>query len=92
MLGTNRVPGYVLWANDWQQIPDPSSGKGKGGIGGKSSSGKNFVYESGIILGLCRGPVSNVLTIWRDQVEYLVNPSSEGHVIPSSPPSSARRP
>ncbi len=86
ILGTNRVPGYVLYSADWQQIPDRSSGKGKGGIGGKSSGGKSYIYESAIILGLCRGPITGVKTIWRDQVEYATDNASQGATIPSSPP------
>lgn len=71
--GVSRFAGNLLWDNGFTATPvnTPASGGGKGGggsgggKGGKGGSGgTSYTYSANMIMGLCEGPINQVLTVW----------------------------
>ncbi|MGC8518460.1 MAG: phage tail protein, partial [Steroidobacteraceae bacterium] len=61
VYGQQRIPGNLIWYGDFQSVEHAQS-VGKGG-GGVSTS---YTYSSSFQLALCEGPVSGLVTIWKD--------------------------
>ena len=74
--GQNRLSGNLLWYGNFVAVPHTtqsggSAGKGAvtGGGGGKGGSGSTttYTYNTGVLLGLCEGPISAVLNAWNNK-------------------------
>ncbi len=72
LYGTNRITHNVIWLGNLIQIAHQQSAGGKGGGGGQAAS---YTYTVAAQLGLCVGPISNILTVY-DAVEGSVLPLS----------------
>lgn len=65
--GRNRIPGNLIWYNDFKAIPHTSHSGGKGGGGVSQTS---YTYTAAAIMGLCEGPIANVLDVWAGKKQY----------------------
>lgn len=68
--GTARVPANMLWYGGFISYPlSQFQSSGKGGIfnaqGGGGANETQTVYQFGVILGLCEGPVSGFSRMWQ---------------------------
>lgn len=79
LYGQNRISGDVIWTGDWQA--NAVSG-GKGGKGGKG--GSQYDYKTAIIVGLCMGPVSEILGIFVDKTILSITSTSNNITVPVS--------
>lgn len=61
VYGRNRVPGNLIWFNDFKSYAQHQSG-GKGG--GEITS---YTYSVACIMALCEGPVQSVLNVFFNQ-------------------------
>lgn len=57
-----RVPGQLLWLGELERI-DRDVNAGKGGAGGNTVE---HVYNTSLLVGICRGPIRRVLKVWAD--------------------------
>ncbi|MCL2658782.1 MAG: phage tail protein [Betaproteobacteria bacterium] len=65
--GTTRLPGNLLWYDDFTAISHTStqSSGGKGGAPKQQST--TYTYTAAFVLGLCSGPITGVRKIWKDK-------------------------
>ena len=84
--GTMRVTGNMFWATDFREekIYMTSKGKEKSGSLGKKKEKKGkaqpmYKYYANFAMGLCEGPVDEVLRIWADNnlIYNKYNPDDE---------------
>jgi hypothetical protein len=72
IYGRVRIAGQVIWATKLEEkvtTRDASSGGGKGGGGGGGGGGTTvttYTYFANIAVGLCEGPIGQVLRVWAD--------------------------
>jgi len=67
VYGINKIAPNIVWAGDFQVIPQytyTQSSGGKGGGGGSSATLNGYDYETAFIMGLCEGPIDTVGTVW----------------------------
>ncbi len=69
--GTPRLAPNLIWYGDFVATAHQQSG-GKGGIagggGGKGGGGGvNYTYTTAVQMGLCEGPIQNILTVYKDK-------------------------
>ena len=60
VYGANRVSGNLVWYGDFS-AQQSSSGAGKGGTTSRSG---NYTYFASFIIGICQGPIAQVLRVW----------------------------
>ena len=70
IYGTYRVAGNVFWSTNIEEQRNKVSshgglGGGKGGRSGSSSS-TTYTYKASFAVGLCEGPISDVIKVWAD--------------------------
>jgi hypothetical protein len=71
LYGRNRIAGNLIWMPQsfWEKVAGESaSGGGKGG--NSPSSGTPDAYYQGFAIGLCEGPVGDILRVWRDKEQF----------------------
>jgi len=78
LYGQNRIAGDVIWTGDWQANP----ADGKGSKGGKG--GNQYDYKTAISVGLCMGPVSEILGIFVDKTILSITGTSNNVTVPVS--------
>lgn len=75
VIGTDAVPGNVIWMGPMREVAQTEE---VGGKGGPSQSSTSYSYFQSLALGLCRGPMGGIVRIWengklvydaRDQLE-----------------------
>jgi hypothetical protein len=69
VYGTMRVPGNMFWATEFEEKKRYISSKGKDITGKKKDDKKGqpvYEYYANFAMGLCEGPVGEVLRIWAD--------------------------
>jgi len=72
--GQARLAGNVIWAGDFVAAQIPQQGGKGGGLNGKNGTGQ-YNYFASVMLSLCEGPISNILTIFNGSaVDFLVTP------------------
>lgn len=62
--GVTRIPGNLVYYADFQAIPHTettSAGKG----GGVKTARTTYEYRASVLMGLCQGPIIDVLRIWK---------------------------
>ncbi len=69
--GTPRVAPNLLWYGDFVATAHANSA-GKGGVagggGGKGGGGGvSYTYTTAVQMGLCEGPIQNILTVYKDK-------------------------
>lgn len=77
VFGTTRIAGNIVDWFDFVAIPhetrqEQSGGKGGGGI---TTVNISYTYQVAVIIGLCEGPISDVLRVWKDK-ELLSGPAA----------------
>lgn len=91
LWGTMRVTGNMFWATDFREEKVYLTQKGKAKTGGKGEKlekkGKAqpvYKYYANFAMGLCEGPVDEVVRIWADNnlIYNKYNPSDEDVVSP----------
>lgn len=89
--GTMRVTGNMFWATDFREEKVYVTQKGKQKTGGKgekkAKKGKAqpvYKYYANYAMGLCQGPVDDVIRIWADNnlIYDKLNPDNEDLVGP----------
>jgi hypothetical protein len=71
LYGRARLSGEVIWATQLQEVVSTRTetsggGKGGGGGGGASVTTTSYSYFANFAVGLCEGPVGNVMRVWAD--------------------------
>ncbi len=68
VYGAQKISPNFVWANNFQTHATYSttSSSGKGGSG-STTSVSGYTYSTGIIMGLCEGPIGSVEAIWTGQ-------------------------
>lgn len=70
VFGSMRLAGNVIWSRPITETAVTStsqSGGGKGGGGGKvTSTSTTYQYSATLAVGVCEGPVDEVVRIWAD--------------------------
>lgn len=67
ILGTTRIAGNVIdWADFQEHAHTDRQKTGKGG-GGQTTVTTTYTYTVKVLIGLCEGPIANVLRVWRDK-------------------------
>lgn len=74
LWGRNRLAGNLIWYGDFTSVQvntGQGSSGGKGGVtggGGKGQQGSiSYTYNVSAALGLCEGPIVEVLTVWANK-------------------------
>ncbi len=66
VYGTNRVPGNVVWYDDFKAIPHTETQSvGKGG--GSNVTNTTYTYRCSVIMALCEGPIVGINRVWKDK-------------------------
>lgn len=67
--GNMRLAGNVIWAleiREEKKVTKTETGGGKGGGGGGSVTNTTYSYYGTFAIGICQGPISDVVAIWAD--------------------------
>lgn len=65
LWGRNRMPGNLLWYDDFVATPVKSQpAGGKGGLGSGSPQVTGYTYKAAVAIGLCEGPVESIGKVW----------------------------
>jgi hypothetical protein len=89
--GTMRVTGNMFWATDFREEKKYITSKGKEKSGGKGEKkGKKgkaepvYTYYANFAMGLCQGPMDDVIRIWADNnlIYNKLNPDDPDIVGP----------
>jgi hypothetical protein len=101
VYGQTRIPGNLLWAGSFTNIPNwTSSGGeeggsygGKGGLlapgatgGGGSMQITSYDYYMAAIIGLCVGPITAIVTVYIDSTAWLPLHWFDGFSLGGRPP------
>jgi len=76
VYGQQRIPGNLIWAANFQAIPQytSSSGGGGGGKGGGPSAPapqiSSYAYAMDVMIGICLGPINGVPTVYDGATAY----------------------
>jgi hypothetical protein len=86
VYGTQRLPGKLLWNDDFKAIAhtEQTQTGGKGG-GGEEVTTTNYTYQTAVMLALCEGPISNLLNVWDTKGKTLLTKITQATTIPGSP-------
>jgi hypothetical protein len=81
LYGTNRISNNMIWYGNFQAIPhtDPQASGGKGG--GKPQGNVTYTYTTGVQLGLCAGPINQVVSIFDSSNKTTYSPAALGFSI-----------
>lgn len=87
VYGTMRVPGNMFWATEFEEEKRYINSKGKDVTDKKKGEKKGqpvYEYYANYAMGLCEGPVGEVLRIWADSnlIYDKYNPDNEDLVGP----------
>jgi hypothetical protein len=81
VYGVNRIAGNMLWYGDFKATAHTdvktTGGKGGGG-GGVTTETTTYTYSASVVLGLCEGPVSASMLLWRGKKYYVGGPPDIG--------------
>ncbi|HZS63501.1 MAG TPA: glycoside hydrolase/phage tail family protein [Xanthobacteraceae bacterium] len=74
VYGRARLSGQVIWATHLEEVVrtrtettgGAGGGKGGGGAGASTTTTKTYRYFANLAVGLCEGPIGNVLRVWAD--------------------------
>ena len=72
LAGRARVSGQVIWATNLHEVVSTTTEKHGGKAGGGSSSTvtqTTYSYFANFAVGLCEGPISQILRVWADGKE-----------------------
>jgi hypothetical protein len=69
VYGNNKIAPNLLWYGDFLATPEYAK-SGGGGKGGGRQTVSGYHYYSGMILGLCEGPIVSVSSVTKDQGQY----------------------
>jgi len=74
VAGFARVSGQVIWATSLEEEvrTDTQKQGGKGGGGGVTTTTTTYSYFASFAVGICEGPISEVLRVWADGRELDV--------------------
>lgn len=72
VYGTTRIAPNLMWYGNFTPIPVSSGGGGKGGISGSGGKGgtTTYNYQVAVQLGLCEGPIEDVLAVYANKNIY----------------------
>src|ERR1700722_7771619 len=68
--GQNRLAGNLIWYGNFSSTSGSGKGGGKGGVvssGGKGGAGSGTTYSASFILGLCEGPIDQIVRLWNNK-------------------------
>jgi len=68
VYGVCRIPGNLLWYGGFKAVPHTTTQGGKGG--GVKTQSTSYTYTASVLMGLCRGPILNVRTVWRGKNKF----------------------
>lgn len=68
LIGTNRVPGLLIWWGDWNVANAVGNGKSKG-------KNAQYVYSASWMAALCEGPIFGINAIWTGSGKYWPTPA-----------------
>jgi hypothetical protein len=82
VYGTMRVPGNMFWATQFEEVKRYINSKGKDVTGKKKGEKKGqpvYEYYANYAMGLCEGPVGELLRVWADSnlIYDKYNPDNE---------------
>ena len=70
VYGTMRLGGNIIWSQPISETATTTTstagGGGKGGGGKVSQSSTTYTYSVSLAIGICEGPIDDVLRIWAD--------------------------
>ena len=70
VYGLMRIGGNIIWSQPIKETvtstTSSAGGSGKGGGGKVSQTSTNYSYSITLAIGICEGPVDQVLRIWAD--------------------------
>lgn len=68
VYGLMRIGGNVIWSQSIQEtaVTTTTTAGGKGGGGKVSQTATNYSYAITLAIGICEGPIDDVLRIWAD--------------------------
>ncbi len=74
VYGTVRIGGNIIWSRPIKELAtttttSSSAGGGKGGGGKVTQSSTTYSYSITMAVGICEGPVDEVLRIWADAMQ-----------------------
>ncbi len=74
VYGTVRIGGNIIWSRPIKELAtttttSSSAGGGKGGGGKVTQSSTTYSYSITLAVGICEGPVDEVLRIWADAMQ-----------------------
>jgi hypothetical protein len=61
VAGVTRIPGNLIYYNDFQAVPKTTSQGGKGGV---KTQNTTYSYNASVLMGLCAGQVNAIPRIW----------------------------
>lgn len=61
LFGRMRIPGQIIWATELEEIVSKEQAGGKGG-----PTIRQYQYFANLAIGLCEGPIAEVLQVWAD--------------------------
>lgn len=67
VYGLCRVPGNLLWTGSFKGVPHTTTQGGKGGV---TTQNTTYTYVASLVMGLCRGSISGIPTIWRGKSQF----------------------
>ena len=62
--GRNRIAGNLVWYGGFTATGVSQGGGGGKGGGGQSGSPSSYNYSASLAIGLCEGPINEVLSLW----------------------------
>jgi len=87
--GLTRISGNLVWYNGFKAIPHTETQGGKGGAG--KSKNTTYTYVASVIMGLCHGPLTDVIRVWKGKQIYTggvspgqIQTASETYTPPGS--------
>ena len=79
LYGQQRLEPNLIWYGAFTANSGSGSGKGgAAGAGGKGASSQNS-YSASVIMGLCEGPIDNIVGVWVNK--YLMQLSASGLLL-----------
>lgn len=69
VYGRTRISGNLIWYGDFTAVAHTTttSSGGKGGGGGVTQESTTYTYEAAVMMALCEGPVTGIVSIWQDK-------------------------
>lgn len=72
VYGRTRISGNLIWYGDFVAIANTTttSSGGKGGGGGVTQKTTTYTYEAAVMMGLCEGPISGIVSVWQEKKRF----------------------